>query len=204
MGLSSPLTDLPQGTRNERTGPMPDEQETQAPEVVEAVDPERSALNVLWRKCQIITTVGNEIVPKHYWGRPEAALSAVLMGRELGLGDMLSLQRVYVVDGKVVLAAELIRGLIRKAGHSLTYTERTDARCTIHGTRADTGDVLDVTWTMEDAIRAGVAAKEHWVTHPRAMLDARATTEIARALFSDCVGWATLAPEDMTGTPDAY
>ena len=167
------------------------------------VDAQRSELNVLWRKCQLICAQGNEIVPKHFWGRPEAALSAVLMGRELGLGDMLSLQRIYVVDGKVVLAAELIRGLIRKAGHSLTYTERTDERCTIHGRRADTGDELDVTWTIDDATKAGIAGKRNWQTYPRAMLDARATTEIARALFSDCVGWAVYAPEDFTEVRDA-
>ncbi len=180
-----------------------DDGDTEAAYHPAPVDTERSALNVLWRKCQIICTQGNEIVPKHYWGRPEAALSAVLMGRELGLGDMLSLQRIYVVDGKVVLAAELIRGLIRRAGHSHTYVERTYARCTIHGRRADSGDELDVTWTIDDAIRAGVASKANWTKYPRAMLDARATTEIARALFSDCVGWATLSPEDFTEHADA-
>lgn len=168
---------------------------------VEPVSAERETLNVLWKKCTLITAQGNEIVPKHYWARPEAALSAILMGRELGLSDMVSLQRIYVVDGKVVLAAELIRGLIRRAGHSLTYTERNEARCTIHGKRKDTGDELDVTWTIDDAVKAKVAGKHNWVMYPRAMLDARATTEIARALFSDCVGWAVYAPEDFDEVP---
>ena len=87
--------------------------------------------------------------------------------------------------------------------HVLHIFERTDERCTIHGTRADSGDELDVTWTLDDAIKAGVASKRNWQTYPRAMLDARATTEIARALFSDCIGWAVYAPEDFTEVADA-
>jgi hypothetical protein len=165
-------------------------------------EPAYGSLDLTWRTCQRITQPGNEMVPKQYWSRPEAALSAILMGRELGLGDMVALQRIFVVDGKVVLAAELIRGLIRRAGHSLVYDTRTTEECTITGTRHDNGDTLTVTWTLEQARSAKLATKANWQTYPRAMLDARCTSEIARALFSDCVGWATHVPEDFTRRDD--
>lgn len=172
-------------------------------EEVGAVSPSVSAtcaedtMRLLARTCRTLCVAGNELVPQAFWGRPEAAMTAVLMGRELGLGDMISLQRIHVIHGRPTLAAELIRGLIWRSGHRLVYLDRTAERCTIQGVRADTGSELTVTWTLDDAERAGLLKNATWRSYPRAMLDARATTELARSLFSDCVGWAVYAPEDF-------
>ncbi len=170
----------------------------EVPEHYAEVPDDYRGLDLLWRTCQRVTRRGNELVPRQYWERPEAALTAILMGRELGLGDMTALQRIYVFDGKVVLAAELVRGLVRRAGHSLVYDERSTEVCTITGRRHDTGDTMTVTWSIDQATKAGLAGKGPWTKYPRAMLDARATTELARALFSDCIGWAAYAPSDFT------
>ena len=62
--------------------------------------------------------------------------------------------------GGLVLAAELIRGLIYRRGHSISYDERSAERCTMTGKRADTGDSLTVTWSLEDAKRAFVLMRE--------------------------------------------
>jgi hypothetical protein len=156
-----------------------------------------SAFDLLWRTCQRITTPNNPFVPKAFWSRPEAALAAILMGRELGLGDMVALQRIYVIEGRPTLSAELILGLVRRAGHSVTFDERSAERCAITGKRKDNGDELHVEWTMHDAVQAKLANKDNWKNYPRAMLHARAVTELARALFSDCIGWAVYAPEDF-------
>jgi hypothetical protein len=154
-------------------------------------------MNLLWRTCQRITVSGNQFVPRALWDKPEAALAAILMGRELGLGDMVALQRIYLIEGKPTLAAELILGLVRRAGHSVTFETRTRERCVITGTRKDNGDTLTVEWTMDDATAAGLTKKDNWRNYPRAMLHARAVTELSRALFSDCVGWAVYTPEDF-------
>jgi hypothetical protein len=161
------------------------------------------ALDLLWRTCQRITGPGNPFVPRDLWSKPEAALAAILMGRELGLGDMVSLQRIYVIDGKPTLSAELILGLVRRAGHSVMFEERTAERCAIVGKRKDNGDELRIEWTIRDAVNANLAKKDNWKNYPRAMLHARAVTELARALFSDCIGWAVYAPEDFDARSDA-
>ena len=166
--------------------------------VVAQLEPEGYGdMNLLWRTCQRITVTGNQFVPRALWGKPESALAAILMGRELGLGDMVALQRIYLIDGKPTLAAELILGLVRRAGHSVTFEERTRERCVIVGKRKDNGDELRVEWTRDDATVAGLAKKDNWRNYPRAMLHARAVTELARSLFSDCIGWAVYAPEDF-------
>ena len=138
----------------------------------------------------------SDMVPAHFRRKPASMLAAVVMGRELGLSDMSALQQIYVIEGKVTLSANLIRGLIWRAGHTLDYEERSAERCRVTGTRK-AGGSLTVEWTMDDARAAGVAGKGVWKSYPRAMLDARATTELARALFPDCLGWATYAPEDF-------
>ena len=180
-----------------------------------------------------------ELIPRALQDRPEAIMAAILMGRELGLGDMIALQRIHVIQGQVTLSADLVRALIRRGGHSLRYDVRDAETCTLTGTRADTGDTLTVTWTIHDARAAGLVewwerwsqdatgrktkevwipgaterpdwidnhgrhrVSDAWVKYPRAMLDARSTTEIGRALFSDCIGWAAYAPEDFDAHTD--
>lgn len=156
-----------------------------------------AGMSVLWKTCQTLARPGNVVLPAHLRNKPEAVLMTVLLGREIGLKDMQALTRIYYFEGKPTLSAELILGLVRRAGHSITYPVRSAEACTALGKRRDSGDTLEVTWTIEDAERAGLAKKDNWKTYPRAMLHARATTELARALFSDAVGWAVYAPEDF-------
>lgn len=152
---------------------------------------------LLWRLCQRLAKPDNPMVPSALWGKPEALLGVILMGRELGISDMTALQRIQVVRGQVVLSADLIRGLIRRRGHRLEYLERSTTRCEIVGTRADSGETMSMVWDIEEARRAGLAERGNWQKFPRQMLDARATTELARALFSDCIGWAVYSAEDF-------
>ena len=67
----------------------------------------------LVRVCQ------TELVPKQYRDRPDAALGAILMGRELRLQPMQSLSMIDVIDGMPSLSAELMNAMVRKAGHSI-------------------------------------------------------------------------------------
>ena len=152
--------------------------------------------NLLWGTCRLLAVQGNELVPRGFWGRPEAMMAAILLGRDLGIPDMIAMRRIYVVSGTPTLSADLVRALIRRAGHSLVYEKRDSEACVLSGTRRDGGDSLTVTWTLEDARTAGLTGPG-WQKYPRAMLDARATTELGRALFSDCLGWAIYAPEDF-------
>ncbi len=143
-----------------------------------------------------ISKPANPLCPKAMWGKPEAVMTAIIMGKELGMSPMQSIQRVHVFDGRVVLAAETILGLVRRAGHSVTFDKRTAEECVVVGKRRD-GDSLTVTFSMADATKAGLTKKDVWTKYPRQMLSARAATELARALFSDCIGWAVYAPEDF-------
>jgi hypothetical protein len=144
-----------------------------------------------------------EFVPKAFRGRPEAVLASMLYGRELGLGPMQSLNMIQSVDGSVGLKPEGMRAVVRQHGHRIWTDEYTDQRVTVCGwRREDPEDVIErVTWTMEDARRAGLANKQVWKNYPRAMMLARATSELCRLHFADVIGGLSYSAEEMEDFP---
>jgi hypothetical protein len=138
-----------------------------------------------------------EFVPKGLRGRPEAVLSAMLYGRELGLEPMTSLRLIQVVDGNVGLSAEGMRAVVAAHGHRIWVAERTETSVTVCGQRAGHPDVETVTWTLADAEQAGLAKKDVWQKYPRAMLLARATSELCRSHFPDVIGGLSYTPEEL-------
>lgn len=131
---------------------------------------------------------GTDFVPRAMRDNPAAITAAILYGDEVGLGPMQSLAKIAVIDGKPSLAAEAQRALILSVGHDLWIEESSVTRCTVAGRRRDSDSTSRVTWTMDDAKRANLAGKSNWRAYPRAMLLARASAELARAIFADAIG----------------
>jgi len=164
-----------------------------------SMEPARSLApeEIAWKLAQRVAAT--EFVPKDLRGRPDAVLACILTGRELGAGGMTALQHIAIIDGKPTLSATLMRSLVARRGHTIRPEEMTDERCVMYGRRADDGGELRVTWTTEDARRAKIGGKNNWQTYPRAMLLARATTELCRALFADVLGPVAYEPEEVGG-----
>jgi len=128
-----------------------------------------------------------DFVPKAYRGNVPAIMACVATGREYGLGDMQSLRMIDVIDGSPELNAEGAVLLARRAGHSIVILKEADDYITVQGRRADNGDTMQLTYTMADAQRAGLAGKSNWQKHPKEMLWARAAKTLCRRLFGDAV-----------------
>jgi hypothetical protein len=141
---------------------------------------------------------GTEFVPAALRGKPEAVLAAILTGHELGIPPMQSLAKIHVVDGRPAMAAELMRALILREGHEIWVEEATTTRCTIVGKRAGSTHESRVTWTLDDAKRAGLDGKKNWRTYPGDMLLARATSKLARLLFADVIAGVSYSVEELT------
>lgn len=154
------------------------------------------SMPITWKTLNLIART--EMVPAAFRGRPEAMMSAMLAGRELGLPPMESLRAIDVIDGRPSLSGELMLRLIREEGHKVRITEMTAKKATVLGIRADDPDEqLEVSFTIEDAERAGLAGKSNWKKYPQMMLTWRAITMLARFLFPDVIGAVK-----MTYTPD--
>lgn len=175
-------------------------QTSAAPAVVDrTLEPttrEADHMNLLWKLARM--TTHTEMVPKALRGRPEAALAVMVYGHELGLRPMTSLREVYIVEGTPSCSAKLMRSLILRAGHSLVFREVTSTRCVVHGKRSDGLAEAVVSWELDDAKTAGLLGKDVWKRYPRAMLAARATSELARLVFPDVtIGYT---PEELQRT----
>jgi hypothetical protein len=175
--------------------------------------PEKSAMarhyNDLWTLAKLTTNTA--MVPKALRGRPDAALAVMVYGHELGLSPMTSLREVFIIDGTPSCSAKLMRALILRAGHHLEWRGLSAGTATLYGQRRDKLSSAEVTWTLDDAVQAGLCTirdgKPHsrtaqgkpkpWESHPRSMLAARATSELARLIFPDVtIGYT---PEELGG-----
>jgi hypothetical protein len=161
-----------------------------------------SWIEVMDRGIELAEVIANtDFVPRALRGNQAAILAAILYGHEVGLEPMTSLQLIAVIDGKPAMAAEGQRALILADGHELTLEESTTTRATWAGRRRGDKTTTRVTWTIDDAKRARIAGKPSWQAYPAAMLSARASAALARAIFPDVIrGMA--ATEELEGDVD--
>ena len=142
---------------------------------------------------------GTEFVPASMRGSAAKVAACIMFGAEIGIGPMQSLAKIDVIDGRPAPKAELARALVLGAGHELIFEESSGTRCTVAGRRRNSDTWQRVTWTMDDAKRAGLDGKQNWRKWPRAMLAARASAELVRLVFPDCLGGINLFAEELEG-----
>lgn len=123
--------------------------------------------------------------------------SIALYARELGLPPMQCLfGGMHNIQGKIELSARLMNSMIRKAGHRIEITESSDTRCTLKGIRKDTQEASTISFSIDDAKRAGIYREgSGWTKWPSDMLFARALSRLARRLFPDIIGTAYVEGE---------
>jgi hypothetical protein len=139
--------------------------------------------------AEIAGHIGNtDFVPQGLRGNPAAIAAAILYGDEVGLSPMQSLAKIAVIKGRPSLTAEAQRSLILAAGHELWFEESTTTRAIAAGRRKGSDRIGRITFTLDDAKRAGLAGQQNWRTYPAEMLRARASAALARAMFADIIG----------------
>lgn len=188
---------------------------------------ESASLDARMKYANTIAAAG-QMIPRGLFdpatGKPSPAKVLLVMetGSMLGLHPMAALQSINVVEGRATLAAQLMAGLIRQAGHRIEIVKSGtipggDYSVTVTGTRSDTGDVYTSTWDMHRAIRAQlvdsyepnaqgvfvVRARSEkgkvlpWEAYAESMPKWRAISEVALEGFSD-VTLGMRSYEEMT------
>ena len=158
-----------------------------------------------------VKIAGTDFVPFDYRGKPGQVAATMLHGRELGIAPMTALDLTNPIKGKPTLSAEGMRSLVLQAGRSIKVSDLSSSWCVIRGRRQGDEEWTTVEWTLEDARQAGLLRKSrsgeptNWDKYPRAMLLARATTEVCRIEFADVIhgmrSTEELADEIDTVTP---
>ena len=138
------------------------------------------------------------------YGTPQAVLSTMLLGRELGMPAMASLRSVHVIEGKHSLSADLMVALVLKSGMAEYFqlVESTDHECTFETKRKGNPHPQKLNYTIEDAKQAGLlqptrsGKPSNWQKMPKQMLRARAKSELARLEYPDLLA-GLYTPEEL-------
>ena len=146
---------------------------------------------------------GTEFVPRSMRNSVPQITACILYGAEIGIGPMQALAKIDIIEGKAAPAAELGRALALGAGHAIEVVEQTNTKCTVRGRRQGSDTWQTFTWTMDDAKRAGLDGKQTWRRYPRRMLLARASADLCKAVFPDCLGGIGVFAEELEGDTDA-
>lgn len=139
------------------------------------------------------------------YGTPQAVLSTIMLGRELGLPAMASLRGVHVIEGRHALAASTMVALIIKSGLA-EYFEPVEFSATkaiwVTKRKGARGEVR-MEHTIEMAVVAGlVKDKSNWIKVPIDMLNARCQSRLARMVYPDVVG-GLYTPDELVELREA-
>ena len=135
----------------------------------------------------------------HYQKMGQDGIFAIVSkAKSLGVNPLEALNGgLYFVQGKVGMSSEMMASLIRQAGHSIVKDDKSNNTiCILKGKRADNGDTWTITFSMEDAKRAGIA-KMMYDKYPAIMLYNRAMSMLARQLFPDVIKGAGYTHEEL-------
>lgn len=136
---------------------------------------------------------------------PEAAFAIIATGRELGLTAMQSLRSIHVIKGKTILSADLVCALVKSRRDVCTYfqlVESTADKATYETQRVGEPKPTTMSFTLDDAKRAGLGGGDNWRKYPAAMLRARCITALARAVYPD-LAMGIYDPDEIDPAPAA-
>ncbi len=136
---------------------------------------------------------------------PDAVMSVVLMGKELGFDPLASLSNIVVIQGRPTLGIHAIGALLRKSGAASRTMEDfvpimgevgtdkegkvVDYRTTIRFYRPYRDMVLeeDTSFTWKEATKMGLTDKDNWKRMPKVMLYSRCFSLGARRVAPDAM-----------------
>lgn len=120
--------------------------------------------NALWRDAQALAK--SKLVPRALQDKPHDVLLVLATGDDLVVPRSQALAQLYPIEGRVVPSAQMQSGLARRAGHEVRIEETSSERCTVAIRRRDADYWQKVTWTLDDARRAGLLDTwvERWVS----------------------------------------
>ncbi len=132
-----------------------------------------------------ITLAKSSLLPDALRGKPSDVLVTIIAGHELGLSPMQAVRSMHIIKGKPVLSADLMVALVKRQPQCVYFklVESTNEKATYECERKGEGKTT-LSFTIQDAQRAGLSG-DNWRKYPAAMLRARCSAALARAVFPD-------------------
>jgi hypothetical protein len=126
---------------------------------------------------------------------PEQALALGLLCQAEGRHPAEAARDYHIINGKPSLKSEAMLARFQQAGGKVEWHEYTHE--SVSGTFSHPqGGSLKVSWTIQDATRAGLTGNPTWKKFPRQMLKARCISEAVRGIFPGVLS-GLYAPEEV-------
>lgn len=158
----------------------------------QGVRAEDTTMDALWAQAE-------RLHKSRLWktGSVEQTYAVLCMGAEMGIGPTTALSNIQIAMGKPTLGAALVGALVQRSGrYHYTVTELTDQTVSIDFFDQTT-KIGTSTFTMQDAMKAGLGRSDTWSKYGRNMLMARALTNGARWFTPGVLGGAVYDPEEF-------
>jgi hypothetical protein len=131
-----------------------------------------------------------QLLPQALRQKPADLILVMMKGRELGLSPMQSIGGIHIIDGKPTLSADMMVGLVKrsKACRYFRLVESSATQAAYETLRDGEPAPTRMTFTFKEAQAAGLTGRGPWKAYPAAMLRARCSAALARAVYPDVVG----------------
>ena len=132
---------------------------------------------------------------------PEKVFVALQWGHELGLSPMVAVNNVAVINGKPTLSADIMSAVVKRSPEygGIKWIEMSDTKAECEITRILPNGEKEVQrscFTMDDAVKAGLAGRDVWKKYPRRMLKHRCLSYGLKDVFPDLLA-GLYDPEEM-------
>lgn len=158
-----------------------------------------STIEDMIKRAEII--VKSKLAPKGF-DTPEAVIVACTFGAELGFSPTQSLNLLSVTNGKPTLSYNGYMALCVKHGGRIDEVKSDDKEATVEVWREGREKPVVGTYTLQQAMKAGLLAKDTWQKYPKQMLFARAAVEAIRRAFPDVIS-GLYSEEEMESVGNA-
>lgn len=128
---------------------------------------------------------------------PEQAMAIGMMGKELGMGLMSSLQLINIIQGRMTISPKGMLGLVMRKGllENIDY-DVTNERAVVTVKRKGVESVHKETFGIEEAKKMQLWGKDNYNKQPGTMFKWRALSLALNALFPDVLN-GMFTPEEM-------
>jgi hypothetical protein len=149
-----------------------------------------------------IQTMANAVVKSQLFGMKtvEQATALMLIAQAEGYHPALAARDYHIIQGRPTLKAETMMARFQQQGGKVDWKTLTDEEVTATFSHPSGGSAT-ITWTFEQARKAGLTGKDNWKNYPRAMLRARVVSEGIRTVFPGVV-LGVYTPEEVQDIPN--
>lgn len=159
-------------------------------------NPEYRRLAALYNECAKLAR--SKFVPETFKDDTDTVFALARYGEQYGLTPIHAVARLYVINGKIEPSADVLAALVIDHGHELRFDETSSERCTVSIRRQGTDYWQSLTWTIEDARRAGlldlwvvrwVSAGQSGKKYPEEFTVGHVDTGVNETLIAEAPDW---------------